>query len=244
MRFIEPRRIIENRLNVKELPTYDTAILIFRDQYASSLIKYNLHCKPLNQKVLYGIDPNNTHEIISGKYKILVIEQVLWGGPQTAILIEELFEFGVRLILGIGACGSLTERLRKNDVVVDSEALITDGTSKFYTKEKSIKPDKDLITFIKDKEIKTAISTTIDALYQETKSVISNFQKMGAEIINMESATFYAVTKKYKIDAVWIGCVSDELFEHEWTDWYNSKDGTVNSGKAALRIIKKIISAR
>jgi uridine phosphorylase len=190
-----------------------------------------LGCKAIEQKILYGIDANNVHILTINNKSIILVEQLLWGGPQAAIIIEELSHLGVTKIIGVGACGSLSTKFCKGDIVYDGKAFITDGTSKNYTKEKSINVFKDIISTIENKNCKKAFSATIDALYQETYEAIQEFKNIGAEIINMESAVLYSVSEKLNIISIWIGCISDVLFENKWDSWFDSKAATIKSAE-------------
>ena len=100
--------------------------------------QYNLLVKPFEHKVIYGIPAEHTHIFIRNNKKILVFEQLIWGGPQTAIIIEELACLKCKTVIGIGACGSITPEIPKGKIVINDTAVITDGTGRNYTKEKQI----------------------------------------------------------------------------------------------------------
>lgn len=237
MRFIDPKKIIINRFKNDIIPTFDIAILLFRDKIASNIIKDVLKCKPVDRKIFWGISSENTSICNIGKLNCIIIEQLIWGGPQAAIISEELAIFGIKEAIGIGACGSINEKFKKNDLVIDTKAFCTDGTSSYYTKAKYIKPSIKLINEFKKNDLKEATSSTIDAIYQETDKIITKLKKNGSNIVNMESAAFYAATNCCNIDSIWIGCVSDTLFKNDWDDWFDSKEATV---KTAV-IIKKYL---
>jgi purine-nucleoside phosphorylase len=234
LRYIIPERIIKNRLQDEQLPIFDAAILIFRDKYTSSLLKYVLETKPFEKKLIYGISSEHTHLKIYKNKKILVLEQLIWGGPQTAIILEELSFLNIPLFLGIGACGSIANKISKGTIVINDVAVSTDGTSKYYSKADEIEINKDLkeklLNFAKENKIHFVKSATIDALYQETEELVNDYKKQGIEIINMESSPFYSVAKYYKKDFIWIGAVTDSINNGEWNGWFDSKETTINSG--------------
>jgi purine-nucleoside phosphorylase len=237
MRYIKPEIIVNKRFGKNNKPQFDIAIFIFRDKKASNIIKTELGSEPFYIKLLWGIPEENTNVLSMKGKKVLIIEQLLWGGPQAAILIEELSQFEIKKVIGIGACGSLDKNIHKNDIVIDVQANCTDGTSKYYTKEKSIKPTQKIIGEMKKYGLKEAISSTIDAIYQETEENINIFKINSSTIVNMESAPFYASAKYCDLEAVWIGCVSDTLYENEWEDWFDSEKGT----KESARIVKRYL---
>jgi purine-nucleoside phosphorylase len=244
MRYIDPKKIIRNRFLNEDLPDFDASILIFRDKFTSSLIKYNLSTKPLDKKILYGISPEHTHVLNYNNKNILVIEQLIWGGPQVSILIEELNCLNIKIVLGIGACGSISKKIKKGSIVINNKSIITDGTSKFYTDLNEIIISENINNKISEYIIKNNIplvsSATIDALYQETEILINSFIDKEIDIINMESATFYSCSNYYNLEYLWIGCVSDSINDGEWDDWFDSKESTIRSAQVLNDIIKII----
>jgi uridine phosphorylase len=229
MRFIDPERFKDRRI-----PRFDGAILPFRDRYASSLIKFILDCKGIEQKIPYGIDPNDVHRMTVNSSAIIVVEQLIRGGPQAAILVEELAALWVRRIIGLGACGSMAASLKRGDVVFAAEAFAADGTSRYYTDAASIGLPLDIVSPVNRERCRPAKSATIDALFQERHEVIERFRELGADIINMESAALYAVAARLELSAIWIGNVSDVLVERKWDSWFDSKSFALKGAEAAM----------
>lgn len=242
MRYIKPEIIIKNRFKDANYPKFDLAILIFRDSITSKIIRDILKCKCLNQKIIYGINPENTYFIEYSNKKILVIDQCLWGGPQVSIIIEELAFLSIKTVIGIGASGSLTSKLEKGKIVFNQKSILNDGTSKFYSNKKKSNINKDIFNklkyFLDENNIYGATSGTIDAIYQETYKFISNLKKMGAEIINMETGPFYAASEFYNINSIWIGCVSDCLYKNNWKDWFDKGKMTEETGLLTKQILE------
>ncbi|MEI7439479.1 MAG: purine-nucleoside phosphorylase, partial [Thermoleophilia bacterium] len=54
------------------------------------------------------------------------------GGPSAAIVIEELIQLGVRRIVRLGTCGSLSPLLAPGDFFCAAAAIPADGTSQTY----------------------------------------------------------------------------------------------------------------
>ena len=52
------------------------------------------------------------------------------GGPSAAIVIAELAELGARRLLRAGTCGALIPELELGDLVIATEAISADGTSR------------------------------------------------------------------------------------------------------------------
>jgi uridine phosphorylase len=54
------------------------------------------------------------------------------GGPAAAIVAEELARLGVRIMIRVGTCGSLTRKVRVGSVVIADAAVRMEGTSYQY----------------------------------------------------------------------------------------------------------------
>ena len=60
----------------------------------------------------------------------LTIQSTGMGGPSAAIVIAELADLGVRTLMRVGTCGGLDGSLMLGELLVASEALCADGTSR------------------------------------------------------------------------------------------------------------------
>jgi len=240
MRYITPENIIKKRFENQIIPYFYGAVVIFSSYAKTQLIKTELKAEQADQKIIYGIEPLFTSIVTIGDKKILVLENCIWGGPQAAIIVEELAYFKVNYIIGIGSSGSISEKFDKGDFYYITKSIVTDGTSKFYTDSDQITIDNDLnqlLTF-NYKEIKPGICGTIDAIYQETDELIEDFKKKSIELINMESAPFFAASEKYNMKSILFGYVSDKLLKKNWNDWYNTYEAAQKTGVMARKLIE------
>ena len=62
--------------------------------------------------------------------RLLTIQSTGMGGPSAAIVIAELESLGARTIVRVGTCGALDESLALGQLLVATEALAADGTSR------------------------------------------------------------------------------------------------------------------
>lgn len=60
----------------------------------------------------------------------LTVQSTGMGGPSAAIVLHELIELGVKRAIRVGTCGALSDELRLGDLVLASEAVCADGTSR------------------------------------------------------------------------------------------------------------------
>lgn len=242
-RFITPEKLISARCeNGEGIPRWDAAIICFRNLKGSQALIEALYAKPFNTKVFWGMEATSAWPYIytadvNGE-QIAIITRCIWGGPQVAILVEELSEIGVQFVIGFGAAGSLDPSLPQGTQLVIRSALATDGTSKHYGVG-PFKPDRGLQGLVPSAAHVTA--ATVDAVYRETTELLGRWKGVGAQVINMEAAPFYAAANACGIRAVWLGHVSDLLIG-EWKDWYVDRqemnDGTIENCLAVIRDTK------
>jgi len=248
MRYITPDDVMRTRFDKHPRPEWDAAVLCFRVAEGSQLIINELGAKPLGYKVLWGMDeyPDQpiAHELAIGSHRVGVIGRCHWGGPQTAIFVEELAHLGVKAVLGVGAAGSLVPDLPKGTQVVARSAIATDGTSRAYTDEDNVHAGRDLASVIRaaeqkhDWRLRPVCTATVDAIYRETEELLRTFLGHGAEAINMETGPLYAAAAVCGVDAIWIGHISDCLVNGMWESWEDLGDMAVASGRIALDILE------
>jgi uridine phosphorylase len=186
------------------------------------------------------------HELAIGHAKVGVIARCEWGGPQTAILVEELAYIGVTRIIGIGAAGSIDPAIPKGSQVVAQTALTSDGTSQAYTVVPDLKGDATLcsLALAAGERLFTGIhkvcAVTTDALYRETEADVCIWRARGGQVVNMETSALYAASEICRISSLWIGHVSDCLVEGEWVEWSDIEDMTVVSARLGLEILTQM----
>ncbi len=242
MRYITPQKIVSKRFNNKKLPTWDVALICFRNFTNIDDILNPFKAKPIKEKILWGLGPSKewsfTYETKIGNKSVLLILPICWGGPQTSIMVEELAFLKVKYIIGYGLAGSLDKNVVKGQQIVVSNALTTDGTSKFYTNKKIVKPDAKLLKMMNN--IKAVKCATTDAIYRETKELIDDWKKSGVQAINMETSPFYAAAEKCNVKAIWLGYISDCLYSG-WKEWFGKlEDSNRESIKNCIELISKI----
>src|SRR5437764_3841442 len=60
----------------------------------------------------------------------LTVQSTGMGGPSAAIVIAELADLGARRLLRVGTCGALHSSLALGDLVIATDAIAGDGTSR------------------------------------------------------------------------------------------------------------------
>jgi len=242
---LTPERVIQLRGVNLDCFHFDIAILCFRGQTAS--------CKLLDAFPVTRIEPNILYgsEAYAGRVddkEIVILPEVIWGGPATAILLEELACFGVQTAIGFGAAGSLVSPQHIGKMLVADRAVCSDGTSQQYTDEPYVSPASGLLRLtvpLASEESAAPIVSTIhttDTLYQEWPARIRQWREAGASFVNLETTPFYAVAAYLGIRAVYIGLVTDYVGDLKgWQHGFWSRPNTTDA--LIVKLIQQLVQA-
>lgn len=156
------------------------------------------------------------------KQDICYITNYGMGAPALALVTELAIALGVKKAVYLGLAGSLQEEVQPADVVLCNEALCDDGTSPCYTAKETAKPAtvllKKWMQNLRNNHLNFHLGRnwTTDALLRETKAEIRHYQRQAVLSVEMETAAFYAVCKKRKVQAVAGFVISDVLVNNTW----------------------------
>jgi uridine phosphorylase len=220
-RYITPEKLLAARFEEPwKIPRWDAAILCFRDKTGSDALVETLPAVPVGRKIFWGIEEADDLPVvyaaeINGKV-VGIVTRCIWGGHQASILIEELAAMGVGVVVGYGAAGSLDPAIGQGRQLVVTSAIATDGTSSYYGSG-PFSADSGLLRFVPTAT--PVVAATTDAVYRETPGVVAEWKALGASVVNMESAPFYAASAACGMRAIWLGMVTDVISE-VWQDWF------------------------
>lgn len=251
--YITPEKILAKRFSAERpAPVWDAALLAFRDTAGSQMLVEAFHAVPVKHKVLWGIPASQENPMVFEAefegLRVGIVKNCIWGGPQASILVEELAHFGVKVVLGFGAAGSLKEELPQGQQVAITRAVTQEGAGPFYG-EAPYEASAILLETVRALapalpfSVREVAAGEVQAVYRETPAQMTALRARGAEVINMEAEAFYASAQACGIEALWVGHVSDCLFEHRWQDWHADRNimsrNTVELCKPLLAIAGK-----
>lgn len=155
------------------------------------------------------------------------------GAPVAVINMEELIAFGVKNFLVVGTAGSLQKDLQVGDIMLCSQAIVDEGTSKHYiTDQKTATPNflwnKQLRDYSLQNNLtfKEGASWTTDAPYRETQEKIINFQQQGILAVEMEISALFTLADFYKVNIAAMFTISDSLANLSWSPGFFSEKVT------------------
>ncbi|MBN1344906.1 MAG: hypothetical protein JXQ73_19585 [Phycisphaerae bacterium] len=231
MRYITPEHCIKTRLGDRPPPCWAAGLMVFRDHpHSQQVLEAFAPVRPVQYPLLYNLTNPNVEPFVfeadlAGQ-TIVIITRCVWGGPQAAILTEELAHLGVPFILGYGVAGSIDPDLPQGRLIVAESALPLDGTSRAYGAQAVHQAEDSLIrTAIwhagaNHADLTPVTAVTVDALYRETPELMEGLRAQGGQVINLETSTLYTVAAACGVRSLWLGYVSDCLTDGRWADWF------------------------
>jgi uridine phosphorylase len=242
---LTPQRVLALRAVDTTAVHFDVAVFCFRGWPTGRVVIEAMEASEVERPLLYGA---KCYQGAVGRLSAAVLPFVVWGGPATAILLEELACLGVRVAVGFGAAGSLVSRGHIGRMFLAERAAGQDGTSRAYSDEVWAAPDQELLALTERLAVEEGASPlrgavwTTDALYQERPSRVRQWRELGADLVNLESGPFYTVAAALGIRAVYLGLVSDYVSKEQ--GWQDDLWGRENvTDPLIVRIIRRLVEA-
>ena len=141
--------------------------------------------------------------------ELLTIQSTGMGGPSAAIVISELAELGAARLIRIGTCGALAPALALGDLLIASDAIPADGTSRALGASARVPGSQELLEAMPPLVAGTVVST--DLFYDDRPEVEEQWIAAGAQAVDMEVATLYTLAWRRRVQAAAILIVSDTL---------------------------------
>jgi uridine phosphorylase len=161
----------------------------------------------------------------------LTIQSTGMGGPSAAIVIAELTDLGARRFLRVGTCAALSRALALGDLLVVTEAIPADGTSRSLGADGPLAPDHRLLAALMAvagppqagparagpaERAHTARAhagpvVSTDLFYDGPPQEQREWASAGAIAVDMETATLFALAGRRRLQAACLLLVSDLL---------------------------------
>jgi DeoD family purine-nucleoside phosphorylase len=145
---------------------------------------------------------------------LLTIQSTGMGGPSAAIVIAELADLGARRLLRVGTCGALHPSLNLGDILIATESIPADGTSRALGAEGLMVADPQLLaalTAAADERARSGAVASTDLFYDGPDDQEQAWIAHGALAVEMETATLFALARKRGLQAACLLVVSDVI---------------------------------
>jgi DeoD family purine-nucleoside phosphorylase len=168
--------------------------------------------------------------------ELLTIQSTGMGGPSAAIVISELAELGARQLLRVGTCGALDPELELADLVIATEAIGADGTSRALGVTDRVAPDAELLDALRASgDARTGAVVCTDLFYDDRSGQERAWLADGAAAVEMESATLFALAAARGLQAGSLLLVSDLIIPERVRIGAEAlRDGEQRMGQAAV----------
>jgi DeoD family purine-nucleoside phosphorylase len=129
------------------------------------------------------------------------------GGPSAAIVLEELIALGLRRAIRVGTCGALAPGLELGELVVASEALCSDGTSRALGAGPRVAADPVLTEALSRNAAGARVGAveSVDVFYED----VGVRHDPAALALEMETAALFAVGARTGARVACVLAVSD-----------------------------------
>ncbi len=131
----------------------------------------------------------------------LTIQSTGMGGPSAAIVASELADLGARRLIRVGTCGALDPALGLGDLIYAAGAIAADGTSRALGAGELVTASLAL-----DAPAATVVSTDV---FYDDRGLETEWAATGAQAVEMETATLYALAARRGFEAAALLIVSD-----------------------------------
>jgi purine-nucleoside phosphorylase len=174
---------------------------------------------PLAERVLLPGDPGRALRLaqsLLSEPKMFNHNRGLWGYTGEAlaeIVITELIELGARRFVRVGTCGALGTGLRLADLILATEALSADGTSRALGAGERVAATDELLAALQDAAAGDCAGAgpvvSTDVFYDAREGLEREWAAAGALAVEMETATLYALAARFGVEAASLLLVSD-----------------------------------
>jgi DeoD family purine-nucleoside phosphorylase len=146
----------------------------------------------------------------------LTVQSTGMGGPSTAIVVSELVELGAGRLVRVGTCGGLREGLELGQLVIATEAVPDDGTSRALGAPDRLAAGAELVRRLTraDGAAQAAAGPVVSTdLFYGAEDREAGWREAGALAVEMEAATLFALAAQHGVQAGCALIVSDLLFD-------------------------------
>ncbi len=140
-----------------------------------------------------------------------------YGAPRAGEIIHLFGVLGCRLAIQIGTCGGLQSHLRPGDIVLPEHVTGQDGVAHLYTEGATVSSSAKWLATARGlleypgRQVHIGPHVTFSSLFAETVEMYEAWHAAGLLSVDMETATTLSVARSFRMEAVSLLVVWDEL---------------------------------
>jgi uridine phosphorylase len=133
----------------------------------------------------------------------LTIQSTGMGGPSAAIVVAELVSLGAETLVRVGTCGALRSEIAAGELLIVTEAICEDGTSRALAASDRVAPSADLLARLvaAGDESRQVVAVSTDLFYDRPAGERERWAALGASAVEMETATLLALARRRRVRA-------------------------------------------
>ncbi|HPN29444.1 MAG TPA: purine-nucleoside phosphorylase [bacterium] len=167
------------------------------------------------------------------------------GMPSMTIYSTELIkDYGVKTIIRIGTCGCIQEDIKVRDIIMATAASTDSNINNLKFENKNFAPAASFelmnkcynIAKSENISIKAGTVLTSDIFYEDDKMFWKLWAAYGITAVEMETSALYTVASKYRINALSILTVSDNIITGEATSSEERQTKFLGMAELALKL--------
>ena len=141
----------------------------------------------------------------------LTVQSTGMGGPSAAIVISELADLGATRLIRVGTCGGLDQALRLGDLLLATEAIAADGTSRALGGGERPAATPALLAALASaaNHGPSGAVVSTDLFYDTPAGQEERWHAAGALAVEMEAAALFALAARRNLQAGCLLIVSD-----------------------------------
>jgi DeoD family purine-nucleoside phosphorylase len=142
--------------------------------------------------------------------RALTIQSTGMGGPSAAIVIAELTALGATTLIRVGTCGALDASLALGQLLVATEALAADGTSRALGAGERVAASPGIAErLVAAAGTRHGPVVSSDLFYDGEPGAEERWRAAGAMAVEMETATLFTLAQRRGVEAGSVLIVSD-----------------------------------
>lgn len=205
-----------------------------RAQYIAENYLTDVKCYT-KYRLMYGFTGNYMGKRVS-------VQTAGMGSPSVTIIVEELNMLGVKEIVRLGTCGSISADLKLGDVFIATAAHSShDLLSRVFPGGSfSAAPDFGTTASLVDAAVRSGVSVengpvlSSETFYEDNFDIYKKYADYGTKAVEMEAFALFYLGAKYNIKTAAVLTVSDIVFEKKRADKPVIRAGVDNSIKITL----------
>jgi DeoD family purine-nucleoside phosphorylase len=150
----------------------------------------------------------------AGDGERLTIQSTGMGGPSAAIVISELVELGAKRLIRVGTCGALDGSLSLGALLIATDAIVADGTSRALGAADRVSATTELLEALVSAAGEAAspgVVVSTDLFYDPRQEAEREWLAAGAVAVEMETAALFALAGARDVEAASLLIVSDVI---------------------------------